>query len=211
MIFLAYGEEDYILISALAQHTYCPRRCWLMHAEGEFTDNVFTMRGRLLHEHVHQQDDEMRDGVHIERSLDLWNDRLGLIGKADVVEFHDETPYPVEYKHGPRRRWGHAEIQVCAQAMCLEEMLGRPAPRGAIYFHGSRRRTEVVFDESLRAQVVATVQAVRAMLAAGKMPPPANDARCRHCSLQDSCLPEVTGEPERVQALHEALFDLPEE
>ena len=205
------AEQQQIQISALEHFSYCPRQCALIHLEQTYDENIFTLRGSLLHERVHEEEQELQDGVRVERALPLWNDRLGLIGKADVVEFHGETPYPVEYKHGPRRRWGHAEIQVCAQAMCLEEMLGRPAPRGAIYFHGSRRRTEVVFDESLRAQVVATIQAVRAMLAAGKVPPPANDARCRHCSLQDSCLPEVTGEPERVQALHEALFDISEE
>ncbi len=203
-----------IPISALEHFSYCPRQCALIHLEQTFDENIYTLKGRMLHERVHSDEEELREGVRIERAVPLWSNRLGLVGKADVVEFDGDTPYPVEYKHGPRRNWGHAELQVCAQAMCLEEMTGQPVPRGAIFFHGSRRRQEVVFTESLRQEVVRTVAAVREMLygersrtiAAGQLPPAPNDARCTHCSLKDSCLPEAAGEEERMSRLYQALF-----
>ena len=119
-----------------------------------------------------------------ERALPLWSARLGLIGKADVVEFHGVTPLPVEYKSGRLREFENDDIQLCAQGLCLEEMTGKEVPLGAIYHHGSRRRRVVTFDLSLRKRVETTVAEVRQLLEKKSLPPPVNDHRCGHCSLQ---------------------------
>ena len=140
------------------------------------------------------------------RGMPLWSDRLGLVGKADVVEFHGETPYPVEYKAGTRRSWGHEALQLCAQALCLEEMLGAAVPAGAIWYHGSRQRREIVFDDALRALVPEAVAAVRAMLAGTRLPPAPNDQRCPKCSLFDACLPGLAASPARIRGFQGELF-----
>ncbi len=203
-----FSESELIPVSALEHWSYCPRQCALIHVEQTFDENLYTLRGRMLHERVDVPIGETQEGIRVERAVPLWSKRLGLVGKADVVEFHGETPYPVEYKHGPRRQWGHDDLQLCAQAICLEEMTGKEIPRGAIYHHGSRRRREVVFGEELRAHVAEAVEAIRRMLAESHLPPPVNDARCRHCSLKESCLPSVVGERERVAAVRTSLFSV---
>jgi len=197
---------DPIPISALNHYAYCPRRCALIHVEQIFEENVYTMRGRSLHERVDQPVGEFQEGVRIERALPLWSVRLGLIGKADVVEFHGVTPLPVEYKSGRLREFDNDELQLCAQGMCLEEMTGKSVPLGVIYHHGSRRRREVELCEKLRADVEKTVVEIRRMLSEKTIPPPVNDNRCRHCSLKGSCMPEVVGEQARAAALLRDLF-----
>jgi len=194
-------------ISALAHYSYCPRRCALIHVEQTFDENIYTLKGELLHERVHEPDASIETGIRVERGLSLWSSKLGLVGKADVVEYHGDVPYPVEYKLGRRRDDPHAALQLCAQAMCLEEMTGQRVPRGAVYYHSSRRRQEVVFDKALRAQVRAAAVAVQELLSQQIIPPPPNDQRCRHCSLRDSCLPRATGEPERLAKQEDGLFD----
>ena len=140
---------------------------------------------------------EERKGLRIERALPLWNDTLGLIGKADVVEFEpDGTPYPVEYKHGSRHKAADIaacdDVQLAAQALCLEAMTGRAVPEGALYYATSKRRRVVPIAPELRAEVVATALAVRAMLASGRLPPPTADVRrCKGCSLRERCQPEA--------------------
>ena len=146
--------------------------------------------------------------MRIERALPLWSKAVGLIGKADVVEFHGETPYPVEYKHGPHREQEHDDLQLCAQALCLEEMTGQPVPHGAIYHHSSRKRREVEFTPGLRTRVVEVTEAIRAMLKATRLPPPVNDHRCTHCSLQESCMPSVIDEGRRASAVVRDLFTI---
>jgi CRISPR-associated exonuclease Cas4 len=194
------------MISALEHWSYCPRQCALIHLEQTFDENIYTLRGRMLHERADEAGCKQEGDVRVERAVPLWSKRLGLVGKADLVEFHGETPYPVEYKHGRKREWGHDDLQVCAQAMCLEEMTGQAVPRGAIFHHGSRRRREVVFDAVLRQRVEDAVVEVRAMLGRAELPPPVNDARCRHCSLQESCMPAVVGEASRLKDIQRALF-----
>jgi CRISPR-associated exonuclease Cas4 len=177
-------------ISALEHFSYCPRQCALIHLEQSFAHNVLTVRGTLAHERVEQSGDEWQGGVLIRRSILLWHDGLGLSGKADVVEFRpDGAVYPVEYKHGRRHKRIHDDLQVCAQALCLEQMLGVAVPRGAVYHHSSRRRREVEFTPGLRQQVAATTAQVRAMLLGGATPPPVADGRCRNCSQAGHCLP----------------------
>src|SRR5437016_10838232 len=189
-----WDEDDLIMISALEHYSYCPRQCALIHVEQTFDENIYTLRGTLAHERVDLSIVRHEDDIRVERGLPLWSRRLGLIGRADVVEFHEETPYPVEYKLGKRREWQYEAIQVCAQALCLEEMFGVVVRQGAIYYCGSRTRREITFDDSLRTVVEQTAVAVRTMLHTLNMPPAANDQRCRHCSLVDSCLPAVVSQ-----------------
>ena len=120
-----FTEEEFVMISALEHWSYCPRQCALIHVEQTFDENLYTLRGRAVHKRVDEPVVEEQAGVRIERALPLWSKALGLIGKADVVEFHGETVYPVEYKHGPHREQEHDDLQLCAQALCLEEMTGR--------------------------------------------------------------------------------------
>jgi CRISPR-associated exonuclease Cas4 len=201
------ADLDSIPISALNHYAYCPRRCALIHMEQTFKENMYTMRGRDIHERVDQAAESgFEEGIRVERGLPLWSQRLGLIGKADVVEFHGDKPYPVEYKSGGRRQWDNDDLQLCAQALCLEEMTGQSIPSGAIYHFKSRRRRKVVFDQPLRDGVAKAVQDIRDMLGTKKLPPPVNDKRCEHCSLQESCMPSVLGEQARAQALARELF-----
>jgi len=188
-------RADPIAISALQHWCYCPRQCALIHQEQAFADNVHTARGQAVHRLVDLPGDALKAGVKIERALPLWSTRLGLIGRADLVEVHpDGTRYPVEFKHGRKRRALHDDLQLAAQALCLEEMLGRPVPKGAIYHASSRRRREVEIGPALREQVAATADAIRAMLAAERLPPPANDARCPACSLIEICQPALVAD-----------------
>ena len=200
--------DDPIMISALEHWSYCPRQCALIHVEQTFDENLYTLRGQAVHKRVDEPVVEEQAGVRIERALPLWSKALGLIGKADVVEFHGETPYPVEYKHGPHREQEHDDLQLCAQALCLEEMTGQAVPCGAIYHHSSRKRREVECTPELRAQVVQSIQAIRRMLADKQLPPPVNDRRCTKCSLQESCMPSVIDEGRRASAVVRDLFTI---
>ena len=200
--------DDPIMISALEHWSYCPRQCALIHVEQTFDENLYTLRGRAVHKRVDEPVVEEQAGMRIERALPLWSKSLGLVGKGDVVEFHGETPYPVEYKHGPHREQEHDDLQLCAQALCLEEMTGQPVPRGAIYHHSSRKRREVEFTPGLRTRVVEVTEAIRAMLKATRLPPPVNDHRCTHCSLQESCMPSVIDEGRRASAVVRDLFTI---
>jgi CRISPR-associated exonuclease Cas4 len=203
-------ELEPLPISALQHWSYCPRQCGLIHLEQAFEDNVHTLRGRAVHERVDTAGFEARAGVRVERALPLASERLGLIGKADVVEFlPDGTPYPVEYKHGrtTKAERGHDALQLAAQALCLEEMTGRAVAEGALFYASSRRRVRVAIDQPLRAAVEEAIAAIRAMLAAGALPPPANDARCRACSLIDICQPQALAAQDAQRRLRAALFD----
>lgn len=203
-----WSDDDFIMVSALEHWSYCHRQCALIHVEQTFDENLYTMRGRKVHEQVDQVESVTERGVRVERAMLIWNRRLGLIGKADVVEFHADVPYPVEYKHGSRRQREHDDLQLCAQAMCLEEMTGQAVPRGAIFHHKSRRRREVRFTPSLRTQVEETVTAIRVLLASKRLPPSVNDRRCEKCSLKEACMPQVREEPGREKRLLVNLFDV---
>ena len=199
--------DDPIPLSALQHWVYCPRQCGLIHLEQSFEDNVHTARGQAVHHLVDSPGYEIKSGVKVERSLPLWSSRYGLIGKADLVEFHpDGKIFPVEFKHGPRRRKQYDDVQLAAQAMCLEEMLGRPVANGAIYHASSHHRREVAITPELRQVVVETAAAIRAMFAAGTLPPPVNDARCRECSLKALCQPEAIAARQRQAELRQQLY-----
>jgi CRISPR-associated exonuclease Cas4 len=203
------GEDiDTIMLSALEHYSYCPRQCALIHIEQAFDENVHTMRGQALHARVDQPGWEGTSGARIERALPVFSDRVGLIGKCDVVEFRvDGSIYPVEYKHGAKRAKTHDDLQLAAQAMCLEEMTGKPVPRGAIFHHSSRRRREVQITDVLRGQVEATVTAIRALFQSGTLPPPVNDSRCKECSLKEICQPEAMAASRVVHVLRAKLFE----
>ncbi|MBK7050925.1 MAG: CRISPR-associated protein Cas4 [Rhodoferax sp.] len=205
---------EQIPLSALQHWHYCPRQCGLIHLEQVFDENIYTLRGQALHAKVDQPSVETAKGVRVERALPLWHDALGLVGKSDVVEFlAGGVPYPVEYKHGSRNKAAAIaacdDIQLAAQAMCLQAMTGKAVNEGALYYATSKRRRVVPITEQLRAEVAQTADAIRHMLASGKLPPPlvAEQAalRCKACSLQERCQPQATHAG--VLAARAALFD----
>ena len=198
--------SDPIMISALEHYSYCPRQCALIHVEQVWGENLYTMRGREVHENVDTESSHDVAGVRYERALPLWSKRLNLVGKADLVEFYDGIPYPVEYKSGKHRAGHHEALQLCAQAICLEEMFGVTVEKGALFWHGSRERREVVFTPAMREQVEKAAEGVRAQFAQSTVPQPVNDKRCTHCSLKESCLPDVVAEKDRSRKAARELF-----
>jgi CRISPR-associated exonuclease Cas4 len=205
-------EYEPIQVSALQHWAYCPRQYALIHLEQVFEENLFTLRGQALHQRVDDPGFEVRDGLRTERALPLFCDRMGLIGKADVVEFlPDGTPYPVEYKHGSRNKRADIaacdDVQLAAQAVCLEEMFGRPVPEGALYYASSRRRRVVTIDETLRQKLQECVVQVREARARTTSPPPLKDpVRCRACSLKNACQPETLNNEAEYHAVLARLF-----
>jgi CRISPR-associated exonuclease Cas4 len=166
------------------------------------------MRGRDVHELVHDDSSHVLAGVRLERSLPIWSRHLNLTGKADLVEFYGNIPYPVEYKSGRHRKGNPETVQLCAQALCLEEMFGVHVPKGALYWHGSRERKEVVFTDSMRHQVKDIALLVAEMLGNRIVPLPVNDKRCEGCSLKESCLPAVVADKARNRKAARELFEI---
>lgn len=205
---------ELIPLSALQHWCYCPRQCGLIHLEQVFDDNLHTLRGQAVHARTDQPGVETAKGLRVERALPLWHDALGLIGKSDVVEFSpDGTPYPVEYKHGSRHKAADIaacdDLQLAAQALCLEAMTGRDVPEGALYYASSRRRRVVPITAALRQEVAHTAQAVRQMLASEWLPQPLTgetvQQRCKGCSLQERCQPQATAA--LLAVARRSLFD----
>lgn len=189
-----YEEDDYIQLSALQHHVFCPRQCALIHLEMIWAENRHTAEGRLLHEQADSGRARTCGNVRTVASLMLKSAELGLSGRADMVEFHREDgawrPFPVEYKLGRPKQHDADRVQLCAQAMCLEEMLGVSVPAGALFYGRTRRRLAVTFDAALREETRRAAGAVHAMLESGVTPPPPADRSiCRGCSLADECLP----------------------
>jgi len=185
-------EPDSIPISALERFAFCRRQAYLFHSEGARADNRFTVEGTFLHQRVTDGEDETRAGVLITRSLQIVCLRLGIHGVADVVEFKDGGPTPVEYKRGKRTRRACEHAQLCAQALCLEEMLGVPVPVGQVYHGQSKRREQVAIDARLREETEQLVAEVRACLRAPIAPPAVEAPHCQSCSLVVHCQPHVT-------------------
>lgn len=196
------------MLSALQHYSYCPRQCALIHQEQTFTDNVFTVKGNLAHKRVDSGESGFDDGVQVERSLPLYSDKYQLTGKADVVEFlADGTPYPVEYKHGSRQKKMHDDVQLMAQVLCLEEMIGKVISEGAIYHHKSHRRRVVKITDELRQHTVELINKVHALVESGEMPAPVDDkSLCRACSLKQTCQPELVAGKERIKQMQKTLF-----
>ncbi|MCL6548180.1 MAG: CRISPR-associated protein Cas4 [Alicyclobacillus sp.] len=188
-----WSDDDWIPISALQHYSYCPRQCALIHVDQVWVDNSYTARGSWVHQRVDVEGVRSARGYRVLTALPVWSEQLGLTGKCDVVEMRDGVPYPVEFKIGAmrRRRARHDNIQLAAQALCLEEMFGVPVAEGAVFHVASHRRRRVEIGEELRQEVTSLVQLVRDMLHRGEIPPPVRDRRCEACSLRPVCLPEI--------------------
>ncbi|MDH7600656.1 MAG: CRISPR-associated protein Cas4 [Armatimonadota bacterium] len=183
-------DEELVAVSAVEHYSYCPRQCALIYVECVYEDNEFTLRGSFAHARADESDETVDGQVLIERALPIWSDEYGLVGRADVVEIHpDGTILPVEYKVTPKNKMRHAEFQLCAQAICLEEMFGRAVLRGATYSSSSHQRREVVFTQELRNKTLEIVELVRSLIINKDVPPPVDDARCHNCSLVHVCFP----------------------
>lgn len=210
---MSYTESELLPISALQHLLFCERQCALIHIEQVWSENRFTTEGRILHENVHEQGDEKRAGVKIARALQLRSLKLGLSGVADVVEFHrDEItsgwlPFPVEYKRGKPKEEDWDRVQLCAQAMCLEEMRGVEIPKGAIFYGKTRRRLDVVIDDELRKLTAETARRLHELIRSGKTPPPLYDDRCEQCSLLDVCMPRVMRRNRKVADYIDSMAD----
>ena len=202
-----FGEDDLLPISALAHLLFCERRAVLVHLEEAWEDNPFTVEGRQVHEKAHEAGSASVAQAHIARGLWLRSLTLGLVGKADVVEFHpgEESTdvvlpglagrwrvFPVEYKRGRRRHERGYEIQLCAQAMCLEEMLGVEICEGALYYAATHRRLEIEFDSALRAQTAAAAARLHELLSRGNTPLAEPGPKCESCSMANTSLPQRT-------------------
>ena len=205
------ADDELIMISALQHYLFCRRQCALIHVEGAWIENYLTATGRQLHERVDRMGGETRKDIHLATALRLVSTRLGITGVADMVEFHrveNETengvcvaskltgregwwrPFPVEYKRGRPKEHRADEVQLCAQALCLEEMTGVSIPRGALFYGETRRRVDVCFDEELRRLTDVTIRNVRELISSGVTPPPEETKGCTSCSLFELCRPE---------------------
>jgi len=188
-------ERGPIALSALQHFLFCPRQCALIHVERVWAENVATAEGRLLHDKADLPGTSSRKDGRVSRALPLHAPDLGIAGVADVVEWYREDgrwrPFPVEYKRGRPKEHRADEVQLCAQALCLEAMTGLPVPEGALFYGTTRRRVVVPFDGELRRLVHATFEAVRAMIEDGVTPAAVYlPKRCDACSLRALCLPE---------------------
>lgn len=196
------AEDALIPLSALQHYLFCPRQCALIHVEQLWAEDAATAEGRLLHEKADSGRAEARPGVRIARGVALRSLELGVSGKADIVEFHRagdiSIPFPVEYKRGKPKAHRADEVQLCAQAICLEEMFHAAVPEGALYYGVTRRRQRVSFDATLRALTLEAARATRAMIEAGRTPAPVLTSACRRCSLEDLCQPARIEKPPSV-------------
>ena len=210
--------NDLVPLSALNALLYCDRRAALRHVDGLYVHNEHTRRGDLLHARADRPGVERRAGVRTERGLWIASRRLRLYGRADLVEFRRppgkrrrgeplvEVPCPVEYKRGKHRRWDNDDVQVCAQALCLEEMLGRPVHEGAVFHARSMKRRAIPITRELRDETEAAVARLQELIRSAMIPPAVLKPQCRGCSLHELCLPEAFAMPERVVALARGLF-----
>lgn len=201
------AEDEFLPISALTQFYYCPRRAGLTLIEQQWADNLYTAEGTVLHERVHSGGEESRGDIRIFRAVRVRSLRLGLSGVTDSLEFIRVataaqgirlenasgfwTAVPIEYKHGTIRDEEEYKVQLCAQAMCLEEMLGMPIEEGYLYFGGPKRRVRVQFSSDLRRLVEAGVKSLRQMAATGITPPRQPGPKCAKCSMRDVCMPSL--------------------
>ncbi|NNM71294.1 CRISPR-associated protein Cas4 [Enterovirga aerilata] len=198
------AEDALIPLSALQHHLFCPRQCALIHVEQIWAEDRATAEGRLLHERPDDGRGETRPGLRVARGIAIRSFALGVSGKADVVEFHGAgpgrigRPFPVEYKRGRPKAHRADEVQLCAQAICLEEMFGITVPEGALFYGATRRRCPVSFDDGLRELTARVAAQARTMIQAGRTPPPLRIPGCRRCSLQDACRPDRLQKPPSV-------------
>lgn len=206
-----------LAISALQHFAYCPRQFALIHLEQAWADNHFTAQGHVLHERVDSQEAETRGSKRSERSVEVRSERLGLHGKLDLLEVYSESQgadggskryVPVEYKRGKRKVMDWDRIQLCAQAMCLEEMRSITIEEGALWYWQERLREAVILDAALRTQTLACIEGARSVLQSQVTPLPTPDTkRCKACSLLDLCAPSVVRKDRSAQYA-QALFEV---
>lgn len=206
---------ELIPLSALNHYLYCPRRAALIHIEGIFEENVHTILGELAHEHADLPGYEVAKGTLVWRSLPVWSERLGLSGKCDIVEVipdpKSENPKslcPVEYKKGKRRRFDNDDAQLCAQALCLEEMFGITVHSGAVFHAASKRRREVEFTFELRQLTENAILELHQLLELGQVPRAIFKPACEECSLFEICLPKATSQPPSLSRVAQQLFEI---
>jgi len=192
-----YNEDELLPLSSLQHMVFCPRQCALMFIEQVWDENRLTVEGRIFHERVHELGQETRGDVRISRGVFIRSLHLGIVGIADVIEFHHQAnsdiwlPFPVEYKRGKPKADDCDKVQLCAQAICLEEMLSVAIPAGALFYGQTRHRLDVVFDEALRRETKETARRAHDLIASGRTPPPVYGKRCESCSLMAECLPKT--------------------
>ncbi len=199
-----YTEDDLLPLSALQHLIFCERQCALIHIEQAWAENLFTAEGRIMHERVHEEGSESRGDIRIKRGAPLRSLRLGLIGKADVIEFHRQAdgswqPFPVEYKRGKPKKDDSDRVQLCAQALCLEEMLKVFVPDGALFYGKTRRRLDFALDGTLRKLTEETAMRLHELIDSGRTPKPVYAKKCDSCSLVGVCLPKTIGKRGSVQ------------
>lgn len=210
--YMNYTEDDLLPLSGLQHLLFCERQCALIHIEQAWAENVLTAEGRIMHERVHKEGRESRGDVRIEYAMPLRSLRLGLIAKADVVEFHRNTecpdniwqPFPVEYKRGKPKKDNYDKVQLCGQAMCLEEMLGVEIPAGALFYGKTRRRQDVDFDIVLRRETEDAAKRFHELVDSGHTPKPVYKKKCGNCSMYDLCMPKIV---EKARSINSYLVD----
>ncbi len=202
-----YAESDFIMLSALQHYMFCPRQCALIHLEQQWAENRYTAEGQVLHERVDSNKSDTSGTVRIARTLPLCCHRLGLSGQADVVEFHqDGTVFPIEYKRGKPKDNRCDEVQLCAQALCLEEMLTIHIGAGALFYGKRRRRTVIALDVELRELTAQVIDQTHQLLIGGVTPPAIYDSKCDNCSLLNICLPKTCGKGRSVKRYIERML-----
>ncbi|MGE4284980.1 MAG: CRISPR-associated protein Cas4 [Phycisphaerae bacterium] len=223
-----YAESDYILISGLQHYQFCPRQWALIHLELIWDENQLTTEGKLMHENAHREKTVRQGDVIIARGLRLACAEHGITGQADVVEFHLDCdsdpqytlelsgyrgrwrPLPVEYKHGKPKKDSCDEVQLCAQALCLEEMLKVSISEGAFFYGQPRRRFTVALNDKLREKTINLIQTVRNACEDGITPKAKYCRKCDKCSLIEQCMPEVTGVKKRVERYLQKAWEIEE-
>lgn len=216
---MAFDEEDYLQLSGLQHFAFCRRQWALIHIEDQWAENLGTVEGSLMHEHVHDRSfRESRGDCLTVRGLAVHSALLGVSGECDAVEFHRDPagislrgreglwrPYPVEYKRGKPKEHNADELQLCAQAMCLEEMLCCDIPQGALYYGEPRRRTVVLLTPELRGQVRDCLSEMHEMFGRRHTPKVKPSKVCNSCSLKDLCLPKLMGRKTVATYLADAM------
>jgi CRISPR-associated exonuclease Cas4 len=190
---------DSIPIASLNHYSYCPHRCWRMFVAGEFVDNQYTIEGTSLHERVHTVGEENVEETWQIRAIWLKSEAYQLIGKADLIESELGEFYPVEYKRGRKNDWHNDALQVCAQALCLEEMTGKSVATGYVYYAQTHQRQRIDIDEVLREEARVIIGAIQRMFVDGEIPQPVYGKRCQGCSLYAQCLPQLTKKLSKYQ------------
>ncbi len=192
---MMFNEDDFIMISALQHYVYCPRQCGLIHVDDVWHENLYTVRGNILHEKVDTDTYETRGTKKTVRGLRIHSFRLGITGRCDVVEFKEtkngEVIMPVEFKSGEPKNDISDKVQLCAQVFCLEEMLNTKITHGAFFYGKIRRRDVVEIDNELRLQTESIIASVREIVSKKILPAAEYTAKCRNCSLQDICQPKA--------------------